>query len=129
MSILVNNTISGTNQVTPPATPLPVPQIPSPDIPQTAADQGPPAKIDQHPTLTPAELKQQLDKTLKKTGISADIEIKDNGIMVVKYTDQETQQVAFQIPNQTVLDLIASLKQAQLDSQAAPRGAIIDQKA
>ncbi|HEY3333072.1 MAG TPA: flagellar protein FlaG [Capsulimonadaceae bacterium] len=137
MSILVNNNITALPGSGGQATPMPTLTKEASTLPPvvfatheaTSSEHGPPAKNSKTAALSPEDLKDQLDKALQKTGIKAEIELKDTGIMVVRYKDMESQQVAFQIPTQTVLDLIASLKQSAKSAQPAVSGAIIDQQA
>jgi hypothetical protein len=59
---------------------------------------------------------------LKNAGINTEIEYRSNGLLVLRYVDELTQQVVFQIPSRTVQSMVASLNQAggsaQFDEQA-----------
>ena len=76
------------------------------------------------PQLTEAD-KAQLDAALKKAGIKTEIQINQSGYTIVRYVDPETSQLMYQIPNQTVLDLLAQIKSAS-NNAAAPSGALLD---
>ena len=126
MSILVNNSIvgAGLNQTSVPVQPGQPVSGPQPN----AADQEAAAQT-ARAAASAAQLEEQLQEALQKTGIRAEIENKANGMMVVRYVDQQTQHVEFQIPTETVLSLVASLNESARSGEPVAPGALIDEQA
>lgn len=78
---------------------------------------------------TSEQMQAELADALKKVGIKADIEDVQGGYIVVKYIDSDSNRVMFQVPAQTVLDLVANLSSAVHESDPSVAGAMIDQLA
>jgi uncharacterized FlaG/YvyC family protein len=105
------------------------PASPNPAMPSVTTDTTPQdtgtVQSPSQPAVPTEQLKDHLADALKKTGIKAEIDLGSTGYMVVKYIDPDNQKVQFQLPNQTVLDLVAALNQSQT-AEASAAGNLID---
>ncbi|MDR3707240.1 MAG: hypothetical protein P4L33_02990 [Capsulimonadaceae bacterium] len=124
MSIAINNSIGSPGLSQP--TPAPQAAQPAPAQPQPAPD---PVAAQHAAAASAAQLDAKLQEALQKTGIHAEIENRANGFIVLRYVDQQTHRVEFQIPTETVLSLIASLNDAAKNGERVAPGAMIDEQA
>ncbi len=95
---------------------------------ETAPEQEVPDTPARTPRISQAQLQGELDSALQKSGLHAEIENEESGLINVRFIQADTGAAVLQFPPQTIPDLIDTLTNASSDFPDLA-GHLVDQSA